>query len=153
MSGPTRHAREWIHESPAHWDRDKARIIGGAAPGIFDPRLSDRPLGSLLPGDWWRVEESGEIVGYGFMDLIWGDAEVLLVVDPAARGGGIGSWIMDRLEHEAFARGVRYLYNQIRATHPDRDGIQRWLEGRRFTASGDGRLLRAVVRAPRRATG
>jgi GNAT superfamily N-acetyltransferase len=145
------HSREWIHESPAHWDREKSRLIGGAAPGIFDPRLLDRPLGSLLPGDWWRAEEDGKVVGYGWMDLIWGDAEILLVVDEAARGRGIGSWILDRLEQEAFASGVRYTYNQIRATHPDLDTVQRWLEARRFVASSDGRLLRAVVRAPQRA--
>lgn len=145
------HSREWIHESPAQWDREKSRLIAGAAPGIFDPRLLDRPLGSLLPGDWWRAEDHGEVVGYGWMDLIWGDAEILLVVDARARGRGIGSWILDRLEQEAFASGVRYMYNQIRVTHPDLDAVQRWLEGRRFVASGDGRLLRAVVRAPQRA--
>jgi GNAT superfamily N-acetyltransferase len=145
--------RKWIHESPALWDRDKARILGGVPAGIFDPRLSDRRLGSLLPGDWWRAEDDGAIVGYGWMDIIWGDAEILLVVDPSAQKRGIGSWIMDRLEGEAFESGVRYMYNQIRATHPDRDAVQRWLESRRFVASEDGRLLRAVVRTPQRAVG
>lgn len=146
-------SREWIHQSPAHWDAEKARIIGGAEPGIFDPALSDRPPGALLPGDWWSVEEGGRVVGYGWMDVTWGDAEILLVVEPEARGRGIGSWILDRLEAEAFARGLRYLHNQIRAGHPHHAAVQRWLEDRRFHASEDGRLLRAVVRAPERATG
>ena len=94
--------------------------------------------------DWWRVEEDGEVLGYGWMDCTWGDAEILLVVDPRHTGKGAGSFILDRLEKEAQAHGLNYVYNVVRPTHPDREGITRWLEARRFAESVDGLLKRQV---------
>ena len=135
---------DWIRESPAQWDACKAEVIGGAEDGALDPL--DRPPGEILPGDWWRVEEQGRVLGYGWMDCIWGDAEVLLAVDRTARGRGIGAYILDRLEHEAAERGLNYLYNQVRPTHPDGDRVTAWLCRHGFAASGGDRLLRRRVR-------
>jgi len=135
----------WIQESPPYWDADKARIVGGAGQGIFEPSLTERDNGSLLPDDWWRVEADGKIVGYGWMDVTWGDAEILLAVDPAARGRGVGTFILERLEGEARDRGLCYLYNVVSETHPRHDDVTEWLEARSFTASEDGKLLRGVV--------
>ena len=81
----------WIHESPAEWDGDKARIVGGASPGVFDPRYAEASEGSLVPGEWWRVERDGRTVGYGWLDVNWGDAEILLAVDASERERGVGS--------------------------------------------------------------
>jgi GNAT superfamily N-acetyltransferase len=136
---------KWIQESPPYWDAHKARIVGGAGHGIFEPSLIDRPLGAMLPNDWWRVEASGTTVGYGWMDITWGDAEILLAVEPAARGQGVGTFILEHLELEARIRGLHYIYNVVRGTHPLHDEVTQWLQARCFTASEDGKLLRAIV--------
>jgi GNAT superfamily N-acetyltransferase len=137
----------WIHENPAMWDAGKARIVGAAPKGIFDSRYAAARIGDIVPGEWWRAEEDGRTVGYGWLDVNWGDAEIVLATDPEARGRGVGGFILSRLEDEARARGLNYLYNIVRPTHPDGPRVAAWLEGHGFSASVDGRLLRAVVRA------
>ena len=134
---------EWIREIPAYWDRDKATIVGGAPAGIFE--LPDHDEGDLIPADWWRVEENGKVLGYGWMDHTWGDAEILLAVEPKERGRGVGTFIMDHLEAAAAKRGLNYLFNVVRPTHPDQAGITKWLENRGFRASADGLLRRRVA--------
>lgn len=134
---------DWIHESPAHWDDRKSEIFKCVPDGVFE--MGDHEPGDLMPGEWWRVEEDGTTLGYGWMDCTWGDAEMLLVVDPRHVGKGVGTFILDQLEKEAGAHGVNYLYNVVRVTHPDREGITRWLKARRFAESGDGLLKRGVA--------
>lgn len=136
---------QWIQESPSYWDANKTRIVGGAGMGIFEPSIVEHEKGSLLPNDWWRVESDGKTLGYGWMDITWGDAEILLAVDPTARGRGVGTFILERLEAEARERGLHYIYNVVRETHPLHDEVTQWLTARHFTASEDGKLLRAVV--------
>ena len=136
---------EWIRESPARWDQDKQRIIGDAPTGIFDRRYRELAMGTLLPGEWWRVEEGGRVVGYGWLDVVWGDAEILLASDPEARGRGVGGFALDRLEKEARSRGLNYIYNVVRPTHPNAKELSAWLEKRGFEPSEDGSLMRAVV--------
>jgi GNAT superfamily N-acetyltransferase len=136
---------KWIFENSARWDDVKARVIDAAPPGVF--QLGGIGRGDLLPGEWWRVEEDGRPVGYGWMDSTWGDAEVLLVVDPASQRKGVGAFIMDRLANEAHARGLNHLYNTIPAAHPDPDGLRAWLGKRGFRPSEDGAVLRRVVSA------
>ncbi len=138
---------KWIHESPPYWDADKARIVAGAGSGIFDPSLTACELGAMLPNDWWRVEDRGKTVGYGWMDTTWGDAEILLAVEAGARGHGVGTFILERLDIEARERGLHYIYNVVRDTHPLHLEVTQWLQARHFTASEDGKLLRAVVHA------
>ena len=132
----------WIHEDPPKWDAPKARIIGGAPRGAF--AHAGHRDGDLLPGEWWRAEDGGAVVGYGWMDTTWGDAEVLLAVDATSQGRGVGSFILDRLEVEASQRGLNYLYNAVRDTHPERSRISRWLQDHEFEESGDGLLRRRV---------
>lgn len=136
----------WIPENPPSWDDGKARIVGGVDDGIFD--FSSLSAGDLVPGEWWRVERDGGVIGFGWMDTTWGDAEITLAVDPGARAGGVGTFILDRLEREAAQRGLNYLYNTVRPTHPQREAVTRWLEARRFVASDGGLLKRAVRRDP-----
>jgi GNAT superfamily N-acetyltransferase len=139
----------WRRESPAHWDADKRRIVGGAPKGVFSIGPFDE--GAVVPGDWWRVEDDGRAVGYGWMDHSWGDAEVLLAVDPGCEHRGIGTFILDRLEDEAAGRGINYLYNVVPEAHPDRAGLTRWLLRRGFSASHEGGLLKRAVHPPARA--
>lgn len=137
-------AFRWIHENPPVWDAGKARVIGAAPKGVFSlGAVSD---GTVLPGDWWRVDDGAETIGYGQMDHSWGDAEVLLAVDPERQKGGVGTFILDRLEEEAHARGINYLYNVVPDGHPDHDGLTRWLKRRGFEPSKEGGLLRRPVR-------
>jgi GNAT superfamily N-acetyltransferase len=135
----------WQHESPALWNADKQRIIGGAPPGVFS--LGPFHAGDVVPGDWWRAEEDGRAVGYGWMDQSWGDAEILLAVDPNGQHHGVGTFILDRLEDEAAKQGVNYLYNVVPPAHPDRAGLTRWLLRRGFVASHEGGLLKRMVHA------
>jgi len=135
-------ALSWIHEDTPVWDADKAALVGGAPKGTF----ADLPsLGALAPGEWFRVEDAGRVVGYGWMDVTWGDAEVLLVVAPDAQGRGVGRFILDRLEREAAARGVNYMLNEVRASHPDKAAVTAWLERQGFRGTGDGVLRRQVA--------
>ena len=128
----------WIRENPAFWDANKHVILGGAPKGAFD--LDHLRAGDIASGDWWRVESDGRIVGYGWMDIVWGDGEVLLAVDPAAQGQGIGVAILENLANEARQRGLRRIYNTVRPTHPRKAEVTAWLEKCGFTADADGTL-------------
>ena len=136
-------ALAWVRESPPLWDADKARIIGGAPAGVFS--LGPFKTGDVVPGDWWHVEADGRVAGYGWMDHSWGDAEILLAVDSAGQRGGVGTFILDRLEDEAADRGINYLYNVVPDRHPDRAWLEHWLRRRGFVASQEGGLLKRRV--------
>jgi len=139
--------RRWIHENPAVWTADKARIVGGAQEGIFDGRYAAATEGDLVPGAWWRVEDDGQTVAFGWMDVVWGDAEILLATDPDQRNKGIGSYVLEHLADEAHKRGLNYLYNVIRPTHPEPEKVSEFLVKRGFQPFADGRLLRSIARA------
>jgi GNAT superfamily N-acetyltransferase len=138
-------ALSWIVENPAYWDADKARVLGPDRDKIF-PELAELKEGELVPSLWWRVEDNGAVVGYGWMDATWGDAEVLVAVAPERRGQGVGSYIMDQLESEAHGRGLNHLYNAIPIHHPAPEPLAAWLEQQSFRPSEDGKELRRVVR-------
>jgi|SoiMethySBSTD1v2_1073268.scaffolds.fasta_scaffold10076_6 GNAT superfamily N-acetyltransferase len=135
-------ALSWIREDTPRWDAGKQAIVGGAPQGALD--VGRFSAGDLVPGEWFRVEDGGKTVGYGWMDCTWGDAEVTLAVDPKRRRAGIGAFIVEHLGKEAAARGVNYLYNAVRPTHPERDAVTRWLTEQGFVQSGDGLLKRRV---------
>jgi GNAT superfamily N-acetyltransferase len=137
-------ALTWVREDTPVWDAAKESILGGAPEGALEP-MPHRP-GALAPGEWFRVEEEGTTIGYGWMDCTWGDAEVTLAVDSGHLGQGVGAFIVQNLEREAASRGVNYLYNAVPGTHPDRAGVTRWLETRGFRPSGDGLLKKRVRR-------
>jgi ribosomal protein S18 acetylase RimI-like enzyme len=69
---------------------------------------------------------------------------MLLAVDPAHQGRGVGTFVLDRLEEEAGRRGLNYLYNVVRPRHPDKEQITAWLEARAFELTSDGVLRRKV---------
>lgn len=132
---------DWIQETPPHWDSNKKRIVGGAE--VFSISKSE---GDLVEGDWWRVEEDGKVVGYGWMESTFGDAEILLAVDSEARGHGVGTFILDQLEKEAHKQGLNYLYNVVPKNHPDKETVSQWLQKRKFAPAGeDGETLKRSV--------
>lgn len=135
----------WTKEDTPRWDADKQRLFGAAelaAVGL------DRPAdGAALADEWWRVtDDSGALVGYGWLDSEWGDAQITFFVDPARRGAGIGEYIVDQLEREAVTRGLNYIYNVVPPTHPDPQWMTHWLMLRGF-ALGTGDLRRQVRRS------
>lgn len=133
----------WVLEEQPTWDEPRRRIVGGAPEGVFALNPTD---GQALPGDWWSArDDAGSVLGYGWMDVTWGEAEVLLAVDGAAQRGGVGSWVLAQLEREAAARGLNYVYNTVRPTHPDRDVMHDWLGVRGYTGSGTDAALRKRV--------
>lgn len=137
----------WSKEHNSSWNDDKRRIIGAAPAGVFDRRFKSLSDGDSLPGVWWRVDEDGTTVGYAWLDLVWGDAEIVLATDPEHRGRGIGSFILEQIERECREMGVNYVYNTVRPTHPDREAVTAWLQKRGFSASEDGTLSRALARS------
>jgi N-acetylglutamate synthase-like GNAT family acetyltransferase len=132
----------WVKDDDPRWDADRARVFATVPPGVF-PDVARKP-GERLPGDWWRVEDGGRVVGYGWLDDVWGDAEILMVVEDAARGTGAGAFALARLEDEAANRGLNYVLNVVRDTHPERGAVTAWLLARGFTGSEDGRLRKQV---------
>ncbi|MEM9188906.1 MAG: GNAT family N-acetyltransferase [Myxococcota bacterium] len=149
MGAPIVTGLHWIKENPPYWDKHKAAIIGAAPAGTFAQAFPSE-IGTLLSGQWWRVERNREVAGYGWMDVNWGDAEILLCTHPGVRRTGIGSFILEQLENEALEQGVNYIYNVVNADHPEREELTRWLTARSFSGSEDGKLLRAVCRPSQR---
>jgi GNAT superfamily N-acetyltransferase len=137
-------ALAWFREDTPRWDAAKRSILEGVPAGALE--LLRLEIGDLMPGEWFRVEDDGTTVGYGWMDCTWGDAEITLAVDRRRQGEGVGAFIVRHLEKEASSRGVNYLYNAVRPTHPDKLRVTRWLERNGFEPSGDGLHKRRVPR-------
>jgi len=132
----------WIREDAPRWDADKERLFGPA--GLAATALTPPAPGAPVADEWWRVVDgAGAIVGYGWLDSEWGDAEVTFLVAPDRRGEGIGEFIIDRLEAEAAARGLNYIYNVVPVTSPDPEWVTSWLVRHGFVA-GAGDLRRRV---------
>lgn len=141
MSGP---GLSWERAERQTWDDDVQRVVGGAPEGVFDlPRD-----GSVLPGDWFAARDAaGRVLGLGWLEVEWGDAEVLLATDPDASGRGVGAFVLAHLEQEAVARGVNYVYNTVRPDHPQRDEVTAWLEARGYRGGTSGDLRKHVSAA------
>jgi ribosomal protein S18 acetylase RimI-like enzyme len=135
-------ARQWIREEPARWDEAKAATFGDLPPRLFG--LGEPATGDALGGEWWRVEDDGRVVGYGRVDDVWGDAEILVAVAPQARGSGVGGDILDRLDAEAAARHLNYVYNRVRPQHPDAERVVRWLDAHGSVPTAEGDYRRRV---------
>jgi len=133
---------QWIREDAPCWDADKQRLFGDAE--LAATALNPPAPGALVADEWWHVADAaGVIVGYGWLDSEWGDAEVTFIVAPDRRGEGVGEFIIDHLEAEAAARGLNYIYNVVPATSPNPEWVTAWLVGQGFVA-GDGDLRRRV---------
>ena len=133
----------WHKDLPV-WDANKQRIVGGTAEGVLDNRYQQIEEGEAIPCNWFRVEDDGVTVGYGWVDVNWGEAEILLATAGDAQKSGVGSFILDHLDDEARSMGLAYTYNTVRPTHPDGEKVTAWLEKRGFEKNSDGRLTRRV---------
>ncbi|HZG91829.1 MAG TPA: GNAT family N-acetyltransferase [Pseudonocardia sp.] len=135
-------AREWVHEASARWDEAKAGVLGELRPELFGIRGAEP--GAQLGDEWWRLEDDGEVIGFGRLDDVWGDAEILIMVAPGARGAGVGAEVLERLDQEAASRHLNYVYNRVHADHPQAADVVRWLEAHGFAATADGDYRRRV---------
>ena len=137
----------WAKEDSPRWDADKQRLFGPAelaATGLTPP-----PPGAPVADEWWHVADAaGTVVGYGWLDSEWGDAEVTFLVAPGQRGTGVGEFIVDHLEGEAAGRGLNYISIVNPPSHPSADGVRGGRPRRGFVpGTGD---LRRQVRSPAR---
>ena len=132
----------WVKDDDPRWDADRERVFASIGTDVF-PGLA-RQIGDRLPSDWWRVEDGGRVVAYGWLDDVWGNAEILLAVDEPARGTGAGSFALAHLEDEAAARGLNYVVNVVRDTHPEREAVTGWFLAHGFSGTDDGRLGKQV---------
>ena len=57
----------------------------------------------------------------------------------------MGGFILERLEDEAAARGMRLIYNVVPGTHPDGAWIRNWLSTHGFHEASRGQLRRQAV--------
>jgi N-acetylglutamate synthase-like GNAT family acetyltransferase len=137
----------WVKDDDPRWDADRERVFATVPDGVF--RAETRTPGERLSSDWWRVEDGGRVIGYGWLDDVWGDAEILVAVEEAARGTGAGAFALARLEEEAAARGLNYVVNVVRDTHPDRVSVTEWFLAHGFAGTDDGRLRKRVGDANR----
>ncbi len=132
----------WQKDDDPHWDADRQRLFGAtelASVGMERPED-----GAAIADEWWRVTDSEELLGYGWLDSEWGDAQISFLVAPAHRGAGVGAFALDRLEDEARRRGLNYIYNVVPAGHPDPTWMTHWLSMHGFRDSGRGELRRQV---------
>lgn len=141
-AAPVADRLRWIQDDDPRWDADRARVFATVPEGVF--RTEARTDGERLTGDWWLVSDGERVVGYGWLDDVWGDAEILLAVEEDSRGAGVGAFVLDHLEDEAAARGLNYVVNVVRDTHPQRDAVTRWFLAHGFTGTDDGRLRKQV---------
>ncbi|ALL78160.1 hypothetical protein AD006_27850 [Pseudonocardia sp. EC080610-09] len=133
----------WVAETPASWDDRKRQVLGGLDPALFG--LGRPESGDPLGDEWWRVEDgAGRTLGYGRLDGSWGDAEILLLVRPDARGGGVGAFVLAHLETEAGRRRLHYIYNVVPHGHPDPEQVTEWLAGHGFVRNDVGELRKQV---------
>jgi GNAT superfamily N-acetyltransferase len=134
----------WIAEQDPRWDQEKAAALGDLPPTLFG--LGHPEVGRPLGDAWWRVEDdAGATLGYGRLDDTWGDAEILVVAAPAARGTGVGAFVLERLEQEAAARQLNYVYNVVPTRHPDGETVRDWLTAHGFAATEVGELRKRVA--------
>lgn len=128
----------WNSLSTPAWNEELESIVRGVPQGAF-PVESWRTA-QVLPGSWWIVRDAaGQAVACATMDTVWGDGEVMVLVDGAQARSGAGAFAMDQLRTEAQARGLSYLRGQVPAVHPETSGVIRWLTACGFSnGSSDG---------------
>ncbi|NKQ55043.1 GNAT family N-acetyltransferase [Amycolatopsis sp. K13G38] len=136
-------ALSWTKEETPRWDAAKRAVFGEHPPDVFGLKATDD---QVLADEWWKATDGDEVVGYGRLDSVWGDAEILVAVAPSYRGRGIGEFVLDRLEREAAREGLNYIYNTVRDAHPDRAHVTSWLCGHGFAEHPDGQLRKRVSR-------
>ncbi|MDQ3733306.1 MAG: GNAT family N-acetyltransferase [Actinomycetota bacterium] len=134
----------WTREPAPIWDEAKQRVLADLPVQLLG--LSEVSQGQRLADEWWRVEDAGDVVGFGRLDDTWGDAEILVAVEPDSQGRGVGSYILENLEAEASRRGLNYVYNVVHAEHPEHEEIRGWFLARGFAPGTEEELRKRLNR-------
>ncbi len=135
-------ALSWTREPAPIWDAAKQRVLADLSVHLLG--LNEVSEGQRLADEWWRVEDGESVVGFGRLDDTWGDAEILVAVEPDSQGRGVGSFILEHLESEASQRGLNYLYNVVHPEHPEHDEIRAWFLARGFTPGTEAELRKQL---------
>jgi len=97
-------------------------IMATAFPPEFGEAWSTLQLASMmqLPGSMLIVGKVADTpTGFGLLRSIAGEAELLLLaVDPAQRGCGHGSRLLDRCMSEAEGSGAQSMFLEVRSGNP-----------------------------------
>ena len=94
--------------------------FGDLAPAMFTFGCPPRVTRWLTSGGAPRTAPG--VLGYARLDA-WGDAEILMIVHSRHRGAGVGGFLLERLEREALAGGLDYVYNVVPVGPPRNAGI------------------------------
>jgi N-acetylglutamate synthase-like GNAT family acetyltransferase len=99
----------WLELVETHRDLYEDPAVGGDDPAAG----FDRHVDEFGTQDLWVADDGGEVLGLA--GLVWhGDRAELepVVVSERARGGGIGSALVDAAVSESRARRARYVFVQ-----------------------------------------
>lgn len=103
-----------------------AEAVDRVMAAAFDPRFGEawtraQCIGILaMPGVWLTLARiEGVVVGFALTRAIMDEAELLLIaVDPAHRGGGVGGALLRSTIAGCEDRGVKRLHLEVRANNP-----------------------------------
>ena len=134
----------WVKDDDPRWDADRERVFATVPDGVFRPSCP-AAAASGCPATGGGSEAGRRVVGYGWLDDVWGDAEILLAVEDGARGTGAGAFALARLE-DGGGRARTELRGQRGPRHPSRPRRSHragsWRRG--FAGTDDGRLRKQV---------
>lgn len=126
----------WIKEEKPLWDRNKIKIIGSNI-GCFV--ISDIQEGDKLEGKWFKLTDKyGQIVGYGWIDIIGGEAEISVAVDKKYKGNGYGTQIINNLYTEIKKLGFDEVIAVVREENSNAEDVIRWVYKNGYIAEWPG---------------
>jgi len=127
---------KWINEKEPRWNESKEDIIG-YNPWAFN--LSNIENNSLLPGDWWGLlNDSEEILGYGWIKYDKNDAELSISIHKKHQNKGFGNEILKNLEREALKKGYKKVVTVVRESNPIGENVINWLYKKDYKATWPG---------------
>lgn len=119
----------WIKEEEPVWDSDKEDIIDCAPQGSFN--MGPKSNGTIS-GDWWKLVENKRVIGYGWISMISGDAELLIAVRKSEQHKGYGNIILENLEMEASKLKHNKVVAIIQSENINAVNIIYWLDRKGF---------------------
>ena len=132
----------WVKDDDPRWDADRERVFATVGPGVFPGRAASRGSGCPVTGGGSRTTAGSSATAGSTTS--GATRRSCSRSRRAARGTGAGAFALARLEEEAAARGLNYVVNVVRDTHPDRDAVTAWFLAHGFTGTDDGRLRKQV---------
>lgn len=115
-----------MEENNPIWDKVKEKIFNQVDLGTFD--FENITLNAPLGDHWWKtINENGETCGFAWGDYTSNGFEISLVVGEEYRRDGLGSQIIEELEHIVKCQGVYNMVAIIQSTNPNAVKMIDWL--------------------------